>query len=162
MYKILKWLAPLIAVGVAVFIVFFLVSINSNIKIPLLKHFQEQDVAAVDDGKKSWLDNFAGVSKSSYSYPVNELFVKVDLQDEIVVKKPIIKTIYQLRAPLLDPYQMFCLQEELRHRGFNYSLKKDNKNTELFIYAKDKERLLALVEVLKNYQISAKIAKISQ
>ena len=67
------------------------------------------------------------------------------------------KTIYKLSASLLDPYQLFCLKEELARHKLKYFLKRDKDGVELLIYSKDVKRLNSLVKVLKNYQISAKV-----
>ena len=152
MQKILKWLTPLIAVGVAIFIIFFLISINSNetpIKIAPLEHKSEVVAKKI---KKVWLNNFSKTERLGYFYPVNEVFIQVDLNEKITSK-----TIYKLSASLLDPYQLFCLKEELKQHQLRYYLKRDKNGVELLIYSKDEEKLKTLVKVLKNYQISAKV-----
>jgi hypothetical protein len=148
--KILRWLTPLIAVGVAIFIVFFLISINSSeahIELAPLEHKKE---IVVDKPQQMWLNHFYKAEKSGYFYPVNEVLIKVDLNEKIAPKP-----IYKLSAPELDPYQLFCLKEELKHHKLEYYLKKDKNGAELLIYSKDRDKLNSLVEVLKNYQISA-------
>lgn len=152
MRKILKWLTPLIAVGVAIFIVIFLISINSNetsFKLAPLEHKSE---TAVKEPEKIWLDHFSKTEKSGYFYPVNEVLIQVDLNEKVANS-----TIYKLSAPLLDPYQLFCLKEELKRHQLEYYLKKDKGGAELLIYSKDRDKLNSLVEVLKNYQISADV-----
>lgn len=152
MRKILKWLTPLIAVGVAVFIILFLISINSNetsIKLAPLEH---KSGTAVDEPEKDWLNHFSKTEELGYSYPVNEVFIQVDLNEK-TENKPV----YKLSAPLLDPYQLFCLKEELKQHQLKYYLKKDKSGAELLIYSSDRDKLNSLVEVLKNYEISAKV-----
>ena len=152
MQNTLKWLTPLIAVGVAIFIVFFLISINSqdvylNEKPLAIEH-------EIDNKKpeKVWLDHFSKSERLGYSYPVNEVYVKVNLKEKIT------KTItYKLSAKLLDPYQLFCLKEELKNHKLKYYLKKDKINVDLFIYSQNVGKLKNLVKVLKNYKISASI-----
>lgn len=152
MQKILKWLTLLIAAGVAVFIVFFLISINSNETSTApapLKHKSEVSLKKPQD---IWLNSFSKSQKLGYFYPVNEVLVQVDLNEKIPSK-----TIYKLSAAVLDPYQLFCLKEELMRHSMEYYLKKDKDGTELLIYSKDQVMLNSLVEVLKNYQISANV-----
>jgi len=57
----------------------------------------------------------------------------------------------------LDPYQLFCLKEELKQHKLRYYLTKDINRVELLIFSKNIEKLNSLVRVLKNYQISAQI-----
>ncbi len=152
MQKILKWLTPFIGMGVAIFILFFLISINS-----IDEYIEKEPLAYKNEliekkQKKIWLDYFVQTQKLGYSYPVNEVYIKVDLDENII------KTItYKLSAPLLDPYQLFCLKEELKKHKLKYFLEKNKLGVELFIFSKNKNKLNSLVKVLKNYQISATI-----
>ncbi len=150
MQKILKWFAPFLALGVAIFIIFFLISINSPVEFiedePLTLETKESH----GEPEKVWLNHFSKTQKLGYSYPVNEVYIKVDLNEKIT------KAItYKLSASLLDPYQLFCLKEELKQHKLRYFLKKDTKDIELLIYSKDINKLNSLVQALKNYQISA-------
>ncbi|MCX6076920.1 MAG: hypothetical protein NTW78_08570 [Campylobacterales bacterium] len=152
MQKILKWFTPVLALGVAIFIYFFLLSINSSEELlhtdPLV--FKSEVVEKKED--KLWLNHFSQTERLGYFYPVNEVFVKVDLDEKII------KTImYKLSAPLLDPYQLFCLKEELKQHQLKYYLQKDKSGIELLIYSKEIDKLNSLVKVLKNYQISATV-----
>jgi hypothetical protein len=150
--KILRWLTPLIAAGVAVFIIFFLISINLSKTSVSLAPLQHKSSVAVEEPQQMWLDNFYKTEKLGYFYPVNEVLIKVDLNEKIA-EKPI----YKLSALQLDPYQLFCLKEELKHHKLEYYLKKDKNGAELLIYSKDRDKLNSLVQVLKNYQISASV-----
>ncbi len=152
MQKILKWFTPVLALGVAIFIYFFLLSINSSEEPlhhdPLV--YKSEIVEKKED--KLWLNHFSQTERLGYFYPVNEVFVKVDLDEKII--KIIM---YKLSAPLLDPYQLFCLKEELKQHQLKYYLQKDKSGIELLIYSKEIDKLNSLVKVLKNYQISATV-----
>ena len=152
MHKILKWFTPLIAVGVAIFIILFLISINSN-KVDI-----ESEPLTLDEKiapkkiEKLWLNHFSESERQGYFYPVNEVYVQVDLKEKIT------KTItYKLSAKLLDPYQLFCLKEELKNHKLKYFLKKDKIGIDLFIYSQNVDKLQDLVKALKNYKIVARI-----
>jgi hypothetical protein len=150
--KLLKWFAPLVALFVAIFLVYFLISINSAENIgegkPLVLNTEVNPIKP----QKVWLDHFSQVEKQGYSYPVNEVYIKVDLDEKII------KTItYKLSASLLDPYQQFCLKEELSNHKLKYFMKQDKKGVELLIYSQDVNKLNNLVKVLKNYQIVASV-----
>jgi len=150
MHKILKWLAPLIAVGVAIFIIFFLISINSNEVYSESKPLTLDTKPLQVKQEKIWLDSFSKLQREGYFYPVNEVYVKINLTEKIT------KTItYKLSAKLVDPYQLFCLKEELKNYKLKYYLKKDKMNIDLFIYSHNVDKLKNLVKVLKNYNISA-------
>ena len=152
MQKILKWLTPLIAVGVAIFIIFFLISINSNDVFIDTEPLSLNTKPTQEKPQQIWLDKFGEAQRKGYFYPVNEVYVKIDLEEKIT------KTItYKLSAKLLDPYQLFCLKEELKNHKLKYYLNKDKLDIDLFIYSQNVDKLRNLVNVLKNYKISATI-----
>jgi len=152
MQNILKWFTPLIAVGVAIFLIFFLISINSHDKFIENKPLTLDANVIEEKPEKMWLDHFYKSEHLGYSYPINEVYIKVDLKEKIT------KTItYKLSAKLLDPYQIFCLKEELKSHKLKYYLKKDISDVDLFIYSQNVDKLKNLVKVLKNYKIVAKI-----
>ncbi len=150
MQKIIKWFAPLLALGVATFLLFFLISINKYDEHENLEPFVLDTNVTQKKSQKIWLDHFSKTEKLGYSFPVNEVYVKVDLDEKIT------KTItYRLSAAVLDPYQIFCLKEELKQYKLKYYLQQDKRKMELLIYSQDVNKLNKLVKVLKNYQISA-------
>jgi hypothetical protein len=152
MQSILKWFAPFLSVGVAVFIIFFLISINSIEEIDNSEPLTYKSEVITKNPKEIWLNHFSKTQQLGYFYPVEEVYIEVDLVENIVSN-----TMYKLYAPLLDPYQQFCLKEELKQHKLRYYLKKDINSVELFIYSKNIEKLNSLVKVLKNYQISATV-----
>ena len=152
MQKILKWFTPIIGIGVAIFIIFFLISINSSQKFVESEPLILNDEVVQKKPKKVWLNHFSQTQRLGYFYPVNEVYIKIDLDEKIT------KVItYKLSAPLLDPYQLFCLKEELKQHKLKYFLEKDANGVELLIFSKNIDKLNSLVKVLKNYQISAMI-----
>jgi len=152
MQKILKWFTPALALGVAIFIVFFLISINSTDNLENVEPLVRKTEKSTTQKEKLWLDRFSITQRKGYFYPVNEVYVKVDLDKNIISK-----TIYKLSASSLDPYQLFCLKEELKQHKLRYYFTKDKKGLELLIYSTDRVKLNSLVRVLKKYQIVAKI-----
>lgn len=157
MQKILKWLPPVIAAGVAIFLIFFLISINSaeeDIELEPLTLPSEETQEKPDN---IWLSYFSKTEKIAYTYPVNEVYIKLDLNEKIT------KTItYELSADLLDPYQLFCLKEELKNHNLKYDLKKNNSVVKLLIYSENKKKLDSLVNILKKYQIMASIRQFKE
>lgn len=152
MQKILKWLTPTIGIGVAVFIIFFLISINSTEESIEIESLDFKEKVTQTKQKKVWLEHFSQTQRLGYFYPVNEVYIKLDLDEKIT------KTItYKLSASLLDPYQLFCLKEELKQHELKYFLEKDSMGVELLIFSKNKDKLDSLVKVLKNYQILATV-----
>ncbi|EDZ62132.1 hypothetical protein SMGD1_0134 [Sulfurimonas gotlandica GD1] len=152
MQKILKWFTPVLALGVAIFIIFFLISINPSQDKDYVEPLEYKSEVVQQKSKKVWLNHFSKTERLGYFYPVNEAYIEIDLDEQITSN-----TIYKLSASLLDPYQLFCLKEELKQHKLRYYLKRDKSSVELLIYSKNIEKLNSLVRVLKNYQISAKV-----
>ena len=152
MQRYVHWLTPLIAFGVAVYITIFMIQVNQTEPLPVVKPVP----IGSDHGAKAsveeprWLDALARNERQGFFYPVNEIYVKVDLNQRLVQEK-----IYRLSARLHDPYQLFCLKQELNQRGLRYTLKTEKNGAELLIYSKEQTKLDALVNTLKNYQITA-------
>ncbi|WP_457748123.1 hypothetical protein [Sulfurimonas sp.] len=136
----------------AIFITFFLVSINSPEVFIDSKPLTLESNITQGKSEKLWLNHFSNAKRKGYFYPVNEVYVKVDLNEKIT------KTIiYKLSAKVKDPYQLFCLKEELKGHGLKYFLKKDKMGIDLLIYSQNVDKLNKLVQALKNYKISAQI-----
>lgn len=152
MQKVLKWFAPTVTLGVAIFLLFFMISINSQEHIQTPEPLVLESETSPQEPKSSWLSHFSKSEKLGYFYPVTEVYVRVDLSEKIVPK-----TTYKLTASLLDPYQLFCLKEELKNHNLPYYFKKDTNGVELLIFSQEISRLNSLVQVLKNYQIVAQI-----
>ena len=152
MQKVLKWFTPVLALGVAIFIIFFLISINPSQELDYIEPLEHKSEVVQQKSKEVWLNHFSKTERLGYFYPVNEAYIEIDLVEKITSN-----TIYKLSASLLDPYQLFCLKEELKQHKLRYYLKRDKSSVELLIYSKNIEKLNSLVRVLKNYQISAKV-----
>ena len=152
MHKILKWFTPVLALGVAIFIIFFLISINSSHELEYIEPLELHSDVVQKKSEKVWLNHFSTTQRLGYFYPVNEAYIEIDLDGQIPIN-----TIYKLSAYLLDPYQLFCLKEELKQHKLRYYLKRDKNSVELLIYSKNIKKLNSLVRVLKNYQITAQV-----
>lgn len=158
MHSILaKWLFPAIFVGVAFFLVLFLVQVNQNdasIYADKADIPQAQDLPIIPS-KEKWIERFSEHEDEGYFYPVTEIFIEVDLKDP-----PKKTTIYQLHAGELDPYQLFCLKEVLKKYQVKYMFEQKKEYMKLIIYSKNLKQLKNIVKTLKNYAINAKIKKI--
>jgi C-terminal processing protease CtpA/Prc len=151
MKKILKWFSALLFVSVTIFLIYFLISINDDVYIESAP-LEKEEKPLSKKVEKNWLEHFSKAQQQGYTYPVNEIYIQVDLEEKIT------KAItYKLSAKLKDPYQLFCLKEELRRHNLKYFLKKDKLGIDLFIYSQNVDKLKNLVEVLKDYKIKASI-----
>ncbi|MBU0632211.1 hypothetical protein KKA17_06180 [bacterium] len=153
MQSAFKWLTPIVTIGVAVFIIIFLIDINPSENIQMVDKLKFK-IKKIDDEKPEelWVNHFSKSEQNGYFYPVNEVFVDLELSEKIALKK-----IYQVNASITDSYQFFCLQEVLKQYKIRYYLKKEHLDTKLLIYSQEKSKLDSLVKALKTYDINAKI-----
>lgn len=153
MKKVVYWITPTIAVGVIFFIIYLFIDINStgdlNVKEVVLS---PQEVKLKEKIAAPWLQRLSNSERQGYFYPVNEIFIEMGL--EAAIKK---EWVFRLSASIKDPFQLFCLRQELKNFGLIYSLNKEKKETELLIYSKDKRKLNTFVDTLKNYKIVASV-----
>lgn len=85
MQRFAYWLFPFIAVAVAIFIVVFMVQINSAVPeadehLPL----QSGNSAPAEEENIGWLERFSFGGDKGYLYPVNELTLKLDANESLV------------------------------------------------------------------------------
>ncbi len=152
-----KWLFPAIFVGVAFFLILFLVQVNqtdASIYADKADIPQAQQLPTVPS-KEKWIERFSKHESQGYFYPVTEIFVEVDLKDP-----PKKRRVYQLKAGDLDPYQLFCLKEVLKQYKIKYMFEQKKQDTKLIIYSENLSQLKNIVKTLKNYAINASIIKI--
>ncbi len=154
MQRIAYWSIPIIAIVVTVSVVLFLVQINSDEPIvtqqPTVSRTMESNVS--QSSRSVWLDRFSQSEQEGFFYPVNEIYITLDLHQSVVKEKA-----FALSAFITNQYQLFCLQEELKQRGFRFFLKRVREGTKLLVYSKDHNQLQSLVKALKSYKITAKI-----
>jgi len=152
-----KWLFPAIFVGVAFFLVLFLVQVNQNdasIYADKADVPQAQNLPSIPS-KDKWIERFSEQKDAGYFYPVTEIFVEVDLKDPPKKTK-----MYQLKAGDLDPYQLFCLKEVLKQHKVKYMFEQKKEEMKLVIYSKNLNQLENIVKTLKNYAINASIVNV--
>jgi len=152
-----KWLFPAIFVGVAFFLILFLVQVNqtdASIYADKVDIPQAQILAKIPS-KDKWIERFSKHEDQGYYYPVTEIFVQVDLKETPKKTK-----IYELKAGDLDPYQIFCLKEVLKQYRLKYMFEQKKDRVKLIIYSENLNQLKNIVKTLKNYAINASIIQI--
>lgn len=152
-----RWLFPAIFVGVAIFLIFFLVQVNQTDAVIYDEKADIPQAQQLPDipSREKWIERFSERENQGYFYPVTEIFVEVDLKEP-----PKKTTIYQLRAGDLDPYQIFCLKEVLKQYQVKYMFEQNKDETKLVIHSKNLDQLKSIVKSLKNYAINANIIKL--
>lgn len=99
----------------------------------------------------SWAQKMAQAASLDYHFPVNELFIKLELQEA----KPPKEHIFQLVIERSDLYSHFCIMQTLQTFPFAYSVVKDRQGNVIYVNAQQKEMLQGVVERLKEYDIES-------
>ncbi len=154
MKKILKWLSLLFAVSVSVFVIFLFYTINSEEPIEKPEPFIYESHIKDQESQALWLNHLSKTKRKGYFFPVDEVYIQTDLVKKKAKRKP-----YRLIVDDLDPYQTFCLSQELKRHKLKFFFKKDKNEVQLLVFSTDKAKLNSLVKVLKNYQIDATIKR---
>ncbi len=102
---------------------------------------------------KSWIDNFQTSKKNKYSYPVNELFMHIDLQRYLYSK---VKS-YKLVIQNMDRYSLFCVMQTLQNFNLPFVVTKQKVAPIIYLESDSSKKLKEIREELKKYDIDSKI-----
>jgi hypothetical protein len=101
----------------------------------------------------SWAQKMARAATLDYHFPVNELFIKLELQHA----KPPKEHIFQLVIDRSDEYSHFCIMQTLQSFSFPYTVVKDREGNAIYVNAQQQGLLRDVVEKLKEYGIESTI-----
>ncbi|MFY9142621.1 hypothetical protein [Sulfuricurvum sp.] len=147
------WLFPLIASGVAVFIVILLYKINPAAPKVEAVEYDEIQSSETPTGQKNWMSRFSVSEEKGYFYPVNEVSLKLDMGGESSAS-----AVYRLSVGLKSSYELFCVKQELKKSALPYFMHKEGKVMTLTVDSTDQSKLASLVTKLKTYQITATVS----
>ncbi len=101
-----------------------------------------------------WIKHLAGQDavQHSFTYPVNEIDVHIDLNPSALNNRA-----YTLSAYIPDLYHLFCLREVLKQQKIKYYLNKKNNDVKLLVYLSTKQNIKLLLKSLKAYRLKIKI-----
>jgi len=153
------WLVPLIAFGVALFIVLFLVQINPSAPKISSSENGKDDGTSLGLGEKlgSWLSHFSATKESGYFYPVNEVTLKLDPDGENTSL-----VIYRLTVSPKSTDELLQIKEELKKCKLPFELQNNEEPMILTVDSTDQTQLQSLVTKLKTYQITATLSPYSE
>ena len=103
----------------------------------------------------SWIKGLAKSNESRYEYPVNELFMQIDLHKYI---PPKVKS-YKLVIANIDRYSVFCVVQTLSGLNLPFVLSKDKNIPNISMSSGSKKILKKVTNKLKNYDIESKIVE---
>ncbi len=116
---------------------------------PMLKEKKSQNI------DNSWISGLAKSSKSKYEYPVNELFMQINLHKYI---SPKVKS-YKLIISNIDRYSVFCVIQTLSALNLPFVLSKDKNIPNIYINSSRDDVLKKVTKKLREYDINSKIVE---
>ncbi len=153
MKKVAFWIVPLIAIGVAFFIVIFLIDINP--KVPKEAIENRSNIADDESSAKnsvSWLEKITTDSKKGTQYPINELYINIDLEGSPT------QTRYYLVTNVYDESEMRNIKHLLDESLAAFVSERVDENSSLVKIESTNLAQLKMVEAkLKHYNISTKL-----
>jgi len=129
---------------------------NSNIQIDAkyLSPSQTKSLKVVKH--KTWSQELANSKDAKFSFPVNELYMQIDLKKYI---PPKVKS-FRLVVDKVDRYSLFCIVQTLSSMNLPFVVDKNEKVPTIYVGSKTKNSLKSVVKKLKNYDIKSKIIEV--
>ncbi len=103
-----------------------------------------------------WIKEMAHKDSREFIFPVNELFMQIDLQggDGGKVKS------FRLVIDRADRYSLFCIVQTLSSMRLSYVVIKEDKTPIVFVQEKNLKALDRVVQELEKYDIKSKIIEV--
>jgi len=154
--KVLIALFSLLIILLSVVLVNLLNGKISNIEVSAKYPSPSLSDNKLEFTKASWAKEMANSKDSKFSFPVNELFMQIDLKTYIPPKTKSFKLVIDKS----DRYSLFCVVQTLSSMNLPYILEKNSKVPNIHVGSKSKESLEKVVNKLKDYDIESKIIEI--
>lgn len=130
---------------------------NVEIKVDIAK---EQSSAPLEEQlpstKREWVKELAQKDAREFVFPVNELFMQIDLHG---VNGDKVKS-YRLVIDRIDRYSLFCVVQTLSALRLSYMVVKEEKAPFIYIQEKSEKALEKVVVELEKYDIKSKIVEV--
>lgn len=154
--KILGTLFVFLFLGLGLFL-YKLLDQNVEVKVDVAK---EQSSAPLEEqlpsAKREWVKELAQKDAREFVFPVNELFMQIDLHG---VNGDKVKS-YRLVIDRIDRYSLFCVVQTLSALRLSYMVVKEEKAPFIYIQEKSEKALEKVVVELEKYDIKSKIVEV--
>ena len=114
---------------------------------------QEVKIESTD---RVWVKELAQKDAREFIFPVNELFMQIDLHG-ITGEK--VKS-YRLVIDRIDRYSLFCVVQTLTSSNLSYMVVKEDKAICIYVQEKSEKGLDKVVAELEKYDIKSKIVEV--
>jgi len=154
--KVTLALFVLLIISLSWFLINLLSEDNSNVQIDA-KYLSPSQIKSEETLKnKTWTQELANSKESKFSFPVNELYMQIDLKKYV---PPKVKS-FRLVVDRADRYSLFCIVQTLSSMNLPYVVDKKNKVPIIHVSSKTKDSLKSVIQKLKDYDIESKIIEV--
>lgn len=106
--------------------------------------------------EKTWTKELAVSNSTKFTFPVNELFMQIDLKKYVPPKV----RFFRLVVDKTDRYSLFCILQTLSSFNLPFVLEKESHYPNVYVTSKSKQSLVKIVSRLKEYDIESKIVEV--
>jgi hypothetical protein len=106
--------------------------------------------------EKTWTQELAMSNSVDFQFPVNELFMQIDLKAYVPPKVKF----FRLVVDRTDRYSLFCILQTLSSFNLPFVLSKQTQYPTVYVTSKTKESLDSVIKRLKEYEIESKIIEV--
>lgn len=117
--------------------------------------FEKKDNPQIPQ-EKTWTQELAVSNSAKFTFPVNELFMQIDLKKYVPPKVKF----FRLIVDKTDRYSLFCILQTLSSFNLPFVLEKESKYPNVYVTSKSKQSLIKIVSRLKEYDIESKIEEV--
>lgn len=139
------------------FLLYKLLNQKIEIKEDFAKVESPTKIKITEEPKETvWIKEMAHKDSREFVFPVNELFMQIDLQggDGGKVKS------FRLVIDRADRYSLFCIVQTLSSMKLSYVVIKEDKIPIVFVQEKTMKALDRVVQELEKYDIKSKIIEV--
>lgn len=139
------------------FLLYKLLNQKIEIKEDFAKVESPTKIKITEEPKETvWIKEMAHKDSREFVFPVNELFMQIDLQGGNGDK---VKS-FRLVIDRADRYSLFCIVQTLSSMKLSYVVIKEDKIPIVFVQEKTMKALDRVVQELEKYDIKSKIIEV--
>ncbi|MBV5278525.1 MAG: hypothetical protein J0647_05760 [Campylobacteraceae bacterium] len=154
--KILGTFFLILFLGMA-FLLYKLLNQNVEVKVELAKVETSLPQEVKDNSRENvWIKEMAQRDSREFVFPVNELFMQIDLRGPDGTKPKSFKLVIDKA----DRYSLFCIIQTLSSLHLSYVVIKEDKIPVVYIEEKSLKALEKVVQELEKYDIKSKIIEV--
>ncbi|MDD3343997.1 MAG: hypothetical protein PHR87_10525, partial [Sulfurospirillaceae bacterium] len=119
-------------------------------KTPIVESVKEEP------HEKAWIKELAQQESREFFFPVNELYMQIDMQGSNAEKNKS----FRLVIDRADRYSLFCIVQTLASLHLPYVVIKEGKTPIIYVQEKSIKQLEHVVLELEKYDIKSKIIEV--